>query len=227
MAIKYALHLDKTWKEELKDELSSEYFKSLFQFLEKEEAEGFEVFPADERVFAAFNLTPFEKVKVVIIGQDPYHGRGQANGLSFSVEKGVRIPPSLLNVFKELQADLGCSIPTHGQLDQWAEQGVLLLNATLTVRHALPASHQKKGWEQFTDAVIRVLNKKKEGLIFLLWGNFAQQKAGMIDTSKHFVLSAAHPSPLARTGFRGCRHFSKANSLLIQTGKTPIDWQIQ
>jgi uracil-DNA glycosylase len=227
MALKYALHLDATWKEELKEELGAEYFKSLVQFLSKEEEEGQEIFPAAERVFAAFNLTPFDKVKVVIIGQDPYHGKGQANGLSFSVEKGIRIPPSLLNIFKELQADLGCTIPTHGQLDHWAEQGVLLLNATLTVRNATPASHQKKGWERFTDAVIRILNKNHEGLIFLLWGNFAQQKAAMIDTAKHFVLTAAHPSPLARTGFKGCRHFSQTNGLLQQMGKTPIDWQIR
>lgn len=214
-----------TWKEMLQNELEAPYFKGLQLFLEEELAKH-TVFPSLERVFAAFQLTPFESVKVVVLGQDPYHGKGQANGLCFSVTEGIRKPPSLHNIFKELESDLSISIPSHGSLDEWAKQGVLLLNATLTVREGEAGSHQLKGWEQFTDAVIRSLSDKKDGLVFLLWGNFAKQKAALIDGGRHHILTAAHPSPLARTGFKGCKHFSQTNKLLTQMGKEPINWRI-
>ena len=214
-----------TWKEMLQNELEAPYFKGLQLFLEEELAKH-TVFPSLERVFAAFQLTPFESVKVVVLGQDPYHGKGQANGLCFSVTEGIRKPPSLQNIFKELESDLSISIPSHGSLDEWAKQGVLLLNATLTVREGEAGSHQLKGWEQFTDAVIRSLSDKKDGLVFLLWGNFAKQKAALIDGGRHHILTAAHPSPLARTGFKGCKHFSQTNKLLTQMGKEPINWRI-
>jgi uracil-DNA glycosylase len=214
-----------TWKEMLQNELEAPYFKGLQLFLEEELAKH-TVFPSLERVFAAFQLTPFESVKVVVLGQDPYHGKGQANGLCFSVTEGIRKPPSLQNIFKELESDLSISIPSHGSLDEWAKQGVLLLNATLTVREGEAGSHQLKGWEQFTDAVIRSLSDKKDGLVFLLWGNFAKQKAALIDGRRHHILTAAHPSPLARTGFKGCKHFSQTNKLLTQMGKEPINWRI-
>jgi uracil-DNA glycosylase len=178
-------------------------------------------------VFAAFNHTPFSKVKVVIIGQDPYHGANQANGLSFSVSKGVRNPPSLKNIFKELKSDLAIEIPTHGDLTKWADQGVLLLNATLTVRAEQAGSHQYKGWETFTDSVIKILSEKREGIIFLLWGKFAQGKEILINAQKHSILKAAHPSPLARRAFFGCKHFSKTNDFLIKSGKSPINWNIE
>ena len=221
------LNIDESWKVVLKEEFEAPYFQNLIRFLEKEDTEGRVIYPPADRWFAAFNLTPFEKVKVVIIGQDPYHGSGQANGLCFSVAPGVRIPPSLLNIFKELQADLGVPVPVNGSLEAWARQGVLLLNATLTVRSGEAGSHQKQGWEKFTDAVIRVLNEKREGIIFLLWGNFAKEKAAMIDTSRHYVLTAAHPSPLARNAFSGCRHFSRTNELLASMHKSPVDWRLQ
>jgi uracil-DNA glycosylase len=221
------LNIDESWKVVLKEEFEAPYFQNLIRFLEKEDTEGRVIYPPADRWFAAFNLTPFEKVKVVIIGQDPYHGSGQANGLCFSVAPGVRIPPSLLNIFKELQADLGVPVPVNGSLEAWARQGVLLLNATLTVRSGEAGSHQKQGWEKFTDAVIRVLNEKREGIIFLLWGNFAKEKAAMIDTSRHYVLTAAHPSPLARNAFSGCRHFSITNELLASMHKSPVDWRLQ
>jgi uracil-DNA glycosylase len=185
------------------------------------------IYPPGNKIFSAFNRTPFDKVKVVIIGQDPYHGPGQANGLSFSVSSGIRKPPSLVNIFKELYADLGIPIPQDGNLEPWAEQGVLLLNATLTVKAGLPGTHQKKGWEKFTDAVIKTISDNKKGIIFLLWGNFAQTKAALIDKEKHFILAAAHPSPLARGAFFGCKHFSKTNKLLEHQGIMPIDWRIE
>lgn len=220
------VQLESSWKELLKDEFSKPYFAGLRAFLKREKAAGKIVYPPGGRIFAAFNETPVDQVKVVIIGQDPYHGEGQANGLCFSVAPGVRKPPSLLNIFKELQEDIGVPIPVNGNLDAWAGQGVLLLNATLTVRANEAGSHQNKGWEPFTDAVIRAVSSHCNGVVFLLWGRFAQAKAELIDKSKHYILEAAHPSPLARTGFMGCRHFSKANELLKNQGKTPVDWRL-
>ena len=185
------------------------------------------VYPPGPSIFEAFNLTPFDKVKVVILGQDPYHGDGQAHGLSFSVPDGIKPPPSLVNIFKELHQDLSIPIPKSGNLTKWAKQGVLLLNATLTVRAKTPGSHQKKGWEQFTDAAIRSLSNEKEGLVFMLWGRFAQEKESLIDHQKHFILKAAHPSPFsAHNGFFKCRHFSKTNDILKKLGKEPIDWTL-
>jgi uracil-DNA glycosylase len=185
------------------------------------------VFPRGSQIFSAFNLTPIDKVKLVIIGQDPYHGPGQAHGLCFSVQHGVKIPPSLLNIYKELKTDVEFEIPKHGNLEYWAEQGVFLINATLTVRANAAGSHQNKGWEIFTDIVISKLNEKCNNLVFLLWGRYAQAKEKIIDPSKHLVLKAAHPSPLsAYNGFFGCKHFSKSNDYLQKHGKTPIDWQI-
>lgn len=221
------VRIENSWKEVLKDEFEAPYFRELTSFLKGEKQAGQVIYPPGERIFAAFDLTPFEAVKVVIIGQDPYHGPGQANGLCFSVSEGVRMPPSLQNILKELQEDTGAAFPLSGNLEAWARQGVLLLNATLTVRSGQAGSHQNKGWERFTDAVIRALNDKREGLVFMLWGNFAKQKAAIIDRNKHFVLEAAHPSPLARTGFKGCRHFSRANVLLKQAGKNPVNWQLE
>ena len=220
------VQMDPAWKELLKEEFPKPYFQELRSFLKQEKAAGKVIYPPGPRIFAAFNETPPDAVKVVIIGQDPYHGEGQANGLCFSVAPGMRKPPSLLNIFKELQADVGVPVPVDGNLDAWAKQGVLLLNATLTVRANEAGSHQNKGWELFTDAVIRTLSAHRSGLIFLLWGRYAQAKGALIDTAKHFILEAAHPSPLARTGFIGCRHFSKANDLLIKQGKSPVDWKL-
>jgi uracil-DNA glycosylase len=217
--------IEDSWKEQLKEEFNAPYFRQLIQKLRSEKESGTVIYPSGEKIFAAFDLTPFDKVKVVIIGQDPYHGPGQANGLCFSVTEGMRRPPSLLNIFKELEDDLKIPVPASGNLEAWARQGVLLLNASLTVRSGLAGSHQQIGWEKFTDAVIRKLNDEKDGIVFLLWGRFAQEKAAMIDRNRHHVLTAAHPSPLARTGFRGCRHFSKTNELLIAMGKEPVDWR--
>jgi uracil-DNA glycosylase len=201
---------------------------SLNQFLEQENEQGTIVYPKHSDVFNAFNLTPFNEVKVVILGQDPYHGANQAHGLSFSVQKGVAIPPSLRNIYKELQADVpGFKIPTDGDLSSWAKQGVLLLNSTLTVRSNQPGSHQKMGWEQFTDQAIRALSEQREGLVFMLWGRHAQAKASLIDPTKHVVLTAAHPSPFSTyNGFFGCTHFSKANAYLVNKDEKPINWQI-
>jgi uracil-DNA glycosylase len=217
--------IHESWKPLLMNEFSAPYFNSLKQFLQ-EEKKSFVVYPVGNSIFSAFNLTPFEKVKVVIIGQDPYHGPGQANGLCFSVSKGINPPPSLKNIFRELNSDLGIPIPQEGDLEPWAKQGVLLLNATLTVRANTPGSHQKKGWEHFTDAVIKAISDHKKGIVFLLWGNFAQTKESLIDANKHFILKAAHPSPLARGAFFGCRHFSKTNRILEHQGIKPIDWRI-
>jgi uracil-DNA glycosylase len=218
--------LNDSWKSAIGTEFEKDYFKELKEFLVNEKSQ-FRVFPPESRMFAAFNLTPFEEVKVVILGQDPYHGFGQANGLSFSVSDGIRKPPSLQNIFKELHTDLGYTIPENGNLEPWAKQGVLLLNATLSVREASAGSHQGKGWERFTDSVIKTLSDKKEGLIFLLWGNYAKAKETLIDTEKHLILSAPHPSPLARGGFFGCKHFSKTNEHLVLQGKSPINWEIK
>lgn len=218
--------LNESWKSVIGLEFEKEYFIQLKEFLVKEKSQ-FRIFPPESRIFAAFNLTPFDEVKVVILGQDPYHGFGQANGLSFSVSDGIKKPPSLQNIFKELHTDLGYPIPETGNLEPWAKQGVLLLNATLSVREASAGSHQGKGWERFTDSVIKTLSDKKEGLIFLLWGNYAKAKEVLIDTEKHLILSAPHPSPLARGGFFGCKHFSKTNEHLVLQGKTPINWGIK
>jgi len=212
------------WKNVLIPEFSAPYFTSLKSFL-VQERETATIFPPGKQIFAAFDHTPFDKVKVVIMGQDPYHGPGQANGMCFSVAPGTKLPPSLQNMFKEIKQDLECVMGTNGDLTPWADQGVLLLNATLTVRAASPASHQGKGWEQFTDQVIRLLSEKHKGLVFLLWGRPAQLKEKLIDTSSHFVLKAAHPSPLsAYNGFFGCRHFSRANKILVDQGKQPVHW---
>jgi len=219
--------IDEGWKEVLMNEFRSPYFAQLKTFL-VEEKKSNTVYPPGQSIFSAFNFTPFDKVKVVIIGQDPYHGAGQANGLCFSVADGIPKPPSLLNIFKELNSDLGIPVAKSGNLEKWAQQGVLLLNATLTVRANQAGSHQNKGWEPFTDAVIMALSEKKEGLVFLLWGAFAQAKAKMIDTSKHHVLKAAHPSPLsAYNGFNGCKHFSKTNEILGKMGKEEINWRLE
>jgi len=216
--------IEEKWKEVLAGEFRSPYFSQLKDFL-VEEKKRYRIFPPGSLIFNAFNHAPFENVKVVILGQDPYHGFGQAHGLCFSVPEGVPKPPSLVNIFKEIQSDLGIVPPAHGTLIKWADQGVLLINAMLTVRENQAGSHQGKGWEQFTDSAIRALSEKREGLIFLLWGNFAIAKKELIDTSRHFILTAPHPSPLsASRGFLGCRHFSHVNTLLKQMGKEEIDW---
>lgn len=220
------VQIEESWKAVLRDEFAKSYFQQLKAFLKSEKQNGQTMFPPGKLIFHAFERTPFEAVKVVILGQDPYHGPGQAHGLSFSVPRGVTPPPSLRNVYAELQEDVGMEIPKHGNLEPWADQGVLLLNSMLTVRARQAGSHRGKGWEQFTTAVIQALNDRREGIVFLLWGRYAQEKGRIIDPSRHHVLKAAHPSPLARHGFRGCRHFSKTNELLASQGKTPIDWQL-
>ena len=218
--------LHESWREVLKEEFEKEYFLNLKNFL-KEEKEKFTVFPPGKLIFSAFDHTPFNNVKVVIVGQDPYHDDGQANGLCFSVSDGIKKPPSLQNIFKEINSDLGLAIPETGNLEKWATQGVLLLNATLTVRAHNAGSHQKKGWETFTDKVISVISEKREKVIFMLWGKFAQSKVNLIDTDKHYILYAAHPSPLsAYNGFFGCKHFSQTNTILEKIGKEPIDWSL-
>lgn len=220
--------LESIWLQVLEAEFEKPYMKNLKAFLQNEKQKGNTVYPKGDDIFNALNTTPFNDVKVVLLGQDPYHGVGQAHGLSFSVQKGITIPPSLKNMYKELETDIeGFKTPNHGNLTEWAKQGVLLLNATLTVRASQPGSHQKQGWETFTDTIIKTLSDKREKLIFLLWGNFAKQKAELIDTNKHYVLTAAHPSPFsAYNGFFGCKHFSKTNELLKQNGLKTIDWQV-
>ncbi|MCX6353204.1 MAG: uracil-DNA glycosylase [Bacteroidetes bacterium] len=219
--------IEESWKEALLDEFSKPYFSALKTFLTEEKNAGKIIYPKGSEIFNAFTLTPFEKVKVVILGQDPYHNPGQAHGLSFSVVDGVKPPPSLQNIYKEIYSDLGLPIPSSGNLTKWAAQGVFLLNAILTVQANQPASHQKKGWEEFTDAVIKNLSDKRTGLVFILWGNYAKQKIALIDTSKHHILTSAHPSPFsAANGFFGCRHFSKTNALLEKSGISPIDWKL-
>ncbi|MCF8218548.1 MAG: uracil-DNA glycosylase [Bacteroidales bacterium] len=221
------IHLEESWKDILSDEFDKEYFRKLKTFLASERQKHL-VYPPKDKVFEAFRHTPFSKVKVIILGQDPYHGPGQAHGLSFSVPEGIAIPPSLRNIFKELQQEFGLNIPQKGNLEAWADQGVFLLNATLTVRANEPGSHQKKGWEIFTNAVIQNLSEYRSNLVFLLWGNFARSKKELIDTKKHYVLEAPHPSPFsARKGFFGCNHFKKTNEILQQQGQKPIDWQIE
>lgn len=212
------------WKKELSDEFQKPYFEALRIFL-VDEKKQYQVYPPGPVIFEAFNSTPFSRVKVIILGQDPYHGPGQAHGLCFSVPDGVLFPPSLQNILKELETDLGIPYPHSGNLTHWADQGVLLLNATLTVRANQAGSHQGKGWEQFTDAVIRKLSEKCSGLVFMLWGNYARNKKAIIDTTKHCILEAPHPSPLSvYRGFFGCRHFSSANEWLVSKGLTPVDW---
>lgn len=217
------------WKKSLENEFKEAYFHDLVNFLKIEKSSQKVVYPPGPLIFNAFNLTDLQKVKVVIIGQDPYHGPHQAHGLSFSVQDGIPAPPSLVNIFKEIQSDLGISNQkTKGNLTCWAEQGVLLLNATLTVRANQPNSHAGIGWQRFTDKVIQILNEQCEHLVFILWGNFAKEKGGHIDTKKHYVLKAAHPSPFsADKGFFGCRHFSKTNEYLVKHGKSPIDWMVK
>jgi len=219
--------IDKSWKNVLADQFDQEYFQQIKSQLLLEKQSGKIIYPAWKNIFAAFDMTPFDRVQVVILGQDPYHGVWQAHGLSFSVPDGVRQPPSLQNIFKELYSDIGCAIPVSGNLSKWAEQGVLLLNAMLTVRAGEPWSHQNLGWQQFTDSVIAAISAHKNHVVFLLWWAFAQSKKWLIDSSKHLILEAAHPSPFsAHRGFLGCKHFSKVNAYLISVQKKPIDWKL-
>ena len=220
------VQIERSWKTALQDEFQKPYFAAIKQFLVQEKQAGKTIFPPGPLIFNAFNTTPFDKVKVVIIGQDPYHQPGQAMGLSFSVPKGITTPASLRNIYKELHNDVGMEIPNHGDLTPWAEQGVFLLNAMLTVERSKAGSHKKIGWQTFTDAVIQKLSEKHEGLIFMLWGNFAKGKKVLIDEMKHYVLEAVHPSPLAGNAFMGCKHFSKTNELLAKQGKSEINWQL-
>ena len=218
--------IEPSWKAVLQEEFDKPYFADVTAYVKNEKAAGYTVYPPGGLIFNAFEKTPFDKVKVVILGQDPYHGYGQAHGLCFSVQRSVKAPPSLINIFSEIENDLGIPAPNHGCLERWAEQGVFLLNAILTVSANTPASHSGIGWQTFTDAVIRKISDEKTGVVFLLWGNFARAKRELINTQKHHVLEAAHPSPLARGAFSGCRHFSKTNDLLQKQGLTPIDWAL-
>jgi len=222
------VRLENSWKRHLEDEFQKPYMKKLKDFLVSEKKKGKMIYPKGGEIFEALNATPFDKVKVVILGQDPYHGPGQAHGLSFSVKPGVPPPPSLQNIYKELESDLGIKPPRHGYLKHWADQGVLLLNATLSVEKGKAGSHQKKGWEEFTDEIVKELNEQREHLVFMLWGSYAQKKGEGLDTKKHLVLKAPHPSPLsAHRGFFGSRHFSKANKYLEAHGIKPIDWSLK
>ncbi|MGV3528612.1 MAG: uracil-DNA glycosylase [Flavisolibacter sp.] len=219
--------IEPSWKAVLQDEFKKPYFKQIVEHLKTEREQGKTIYPPGSLIFNAFNQTPFDQVKVVILGQDPYHGPGQAMGLSFSVPRGIMPPPSLVNIFKELQDDTGMRIPQHGDLTAWARQGVMLLNASLTLRAADPMSHSKIGWHLFTDAVISKISQQRTRVVFLLWGKFAQEKTKLIDDSKHLVLKAAHPSPLsAHNGFFGCRHFSKTNEYMVKNGMDPINWAL-
>lgn len=223
-----ALNFEPSWLNVLHDEFEKSYMVNLRKFLKEEQDSGNKTYPKNSEIFNAFWKTPFDQLKVVILGQDPYHGPNQAHGLSFSVQKGITPPPSLKNIYKELVTDIpGFQVPSHGELTEWAEQGVLLLNATLTVRAGTPGSHQKKGWEEFTDTVIKTISDKKEGIIFILWGSYAQAKAELIDQKKHLIIKSPHPSPFsADRGFFGSKPFSKTNAILEKEGKKPIDWQI-
>lgn len=218
--------IQEQWKNILREEFEKEYFANLVQILHQEKRNKKTIYPPGGLIFNAFELTPFDEVKVVILGQDPYHGAGQAHGLSFSVPDGVQAPPSLKNIYKEIEDDLRVTIRKNGNLESWARQGVFLLNAALTVRAGEPTSHGNIGWNQFTDAVIKTISDKKEGVVFLLWGNYARGKRDLIDRNKHCVLEAPHPSPLARGAFFGCKHFSRCNEYLVSHGKTPIDWTL-
>jgi uracil-DNA glycosylase len=219
--------IETSWKEVLAEEFKKPYFKQIAQHLKTEKEQGKIIYPPGSQIFHAFEVTPFDKVKVVIIGQDPYHGPKQAHGLSFSVQQGVATPPSLINIFKELHEDVGLPIPRHGHLENWAKQGVLLLNASLTVRAGEPMSHAKLGWEKFTNTVIEKVSDLKENIVFVLWGKFAQEKQSLIDDKKHHIIKSAHPSPLsANNGFFGSRPFSKINTFLVKKGIDPIDWAL-
>lgn len=219
--------IEQGWKNLLKEEFTKPYFKQIVQHLKTEKEQGKIIYPPGRFIFNAFDTTPLDKVKVVIIGQDPYHGARQAHGLCFSVQRGVPPPPSLVNIFKELHDDIGCPIPAHGDLTKWAQQGVFLLNASLSVRAAEPMSHARIGWTIFTDTVIRKISEEKKHVVFMLWGKFAQEKRALIDDSKHLILRSVHPSPLsAHAGFFGCKHFSKANEYLMSKGIDPIDWKL-
>jgi uracil-DNA glycosylase len=225
---KLKISIEETWKLALKEEFNKAYFEQLVNHVKTEKELGKTIYPKGNQIFNAFNTTPLPQVKVVILGQDPYHGSGQAHGLSFSVQKGVLFPPSLQNIFKELQQDTGNPYPKHGDLTQWAKQGVFLLNASLTVRAGEPMSHAQIGWAIFTDAVIKVISVQCPKVIFMLWGKFAQEKEKLIDTTKHLILKAPHPSPLsAHQGFFGCSHFSTCNQFLVKNGLDPIDWHIK
>lgn len=227
-AVLQRVKLDAEWKQVLAAEFIAPYMHDLRAFIEHEKKSGKSIYPPGPEIFNALDTTPLSKVKVVILGQDPYHGAGQAHGLCFSVRRGVMPPPSLINIYKEIQSDLGITPPRHGELTHWAEQGVLLLNSVLTVQAGLAASHQNRGWENFTDAVIRVLDEQREHLVFMLWGNYAHRKGRFIDAKKHLVLKSVHPSPLSanRGGWFGSRHFSQANRYLQAQGQTPIDWSL-
>lgn len=221
-----SVQIEESWRKVLAEEFAKPYFPLIKQFIVKQKAKGKKVYPPGSLIFNAFNLTPFDELKVVVLGQDPYHGAGQAHGLCFSVPQGIKPPPSLVNIFKEIKTDTGIEPPNHGNLEKWAKQGVLLLNASLTVNAGEPNSHAQCGWHIFTDAVIRKISDEKSGIVFLLWGKFAQDKEVLIDTSKHFVLKAAHPSPYSVDRFFGCKHFSKTNEILKQQGKEEIDWNL-
>ena len=220
------VRIEQSWKKALAEEFDKPYFKELVAELHREKQAGITVYPPGGSIFKAFDLCPLDKVKVVILGQDPYHNPGQAMGLSFSVPEGVAAPPSLKNIFKEIESDLGIRMSGSTDLTPWARQGVLLLNSVLTVRAGAAASHSGLGWQEFTDAVIRIISETQDGVVFLLWGNYAKTKAPLIDISRHHILAAAHPSPLARGAFFGCRHFSRANEILEYEGKSPIDWKL-
>ena len=222
-----SVKIEDSWKQEMKEEFDKPYFEGIVMLLKTEKLAGKVIYPPGPLIFNAFEKTPFNEVKVVILGQDPYHNRGQANGMSFSVPEGVKPPPSLVNIFKEIESDLGIKRSESGNLEAWAKQGVLLLNASLTVRENEPGSHSKIGWLEFTDQVIRKISDDKKGIVFMLWGKFAQDKQILIDETKHHILKAAHPSPFsADKGFFGCKHFSKANNYLVSEGYDPIDWKI-
>jgi uracil-DNA glycosylase len=221
-----AIELEASWLEQLREQFSLDYMQQLKTFLRAEKLAGKVIFPPGKEMFNAFNQTPLESVKVVILGQDPYHGPGQAHGLCFSVAPGVPLPPSLVNIYKEIEQDLGVSMPAHGCLSSWARQGVLLLNSVLSVERANAASHQGRGWERFTDCAIEVVNREREGVVFMLWGAYAQRKGSIIDEQRHCVLRAPHPSPLsAHRGFFGCKHFSRANAYLQARNVAPVDWR--
>jgi len=218
--------IEQSWKNVLKDEFEKNYFSDIVNYLKAEKELGKIIYPPGKLIFHAFEATPFDKVKLVLLGQDPYHGQGQAHGLAFSVQFGIKPPPSLVNIFKEMHSDLGMKIPGHGNLENWTKQGVFLLNAALTVRAAEPNSHAKIGWHQFTNSVIEKISQQKKNVVFFLWGKFAQEKQELIDGSKHLVLKAAHPSPYSADRFFGCRHFSKANQYLMEHKIDPIDWSL-
>lgn len=225
--VKRDIRIHASWLPYLAADFEQPYMQQLREFLLQQKQMAKVVYPAGDRIFAAFDHTPFDQVKVVILGQDPYHGPGQAHGLCFSVPEGIKTPPSLVNIYKELQTDVGIQMPMHGNLEKWADQGVLLLNSVLTVEQGQAASHQGKGWETFTDQVIKQVNEQRTGVVFMLWGSYAQRKGQMIDRQRHLVLQAPHPSPLsAHRGFLGCRHFSQANNYLLANGQSAIDWQV-